>query len=71
LTMERARDVLTSFASERKADRILDDLPALDSHPRTSSQVTDHYLADLAGKHGFKLATLDRQLKHPSAEIIA
>ena len=71
LTMDGAREVLEKFASERKADRIPDDLPALDSHPRSSDQVTDHYLANLAAKHGFKLATLDVQLKHPSAELIS
>ena len=41
LTMDRARDVLEKFAWERNADRILDDLPALESHPRFSDQVTD------------------------------
>ncbi len=43
---------------------------ALNSHARTSGQVTDHYLADLAAKHGLKLATLDAQLKHPSVELV-
>jgi toxin-antitoxin system PIN domain toxin len=71
LTMDAAREVLEKFASERKADRIEDDLPALQSHPRTSNQVTDHYLADLAAKHGLKLATFDAQLNHPSAELIS
>jgi predicted nucleic acid-binding protein len=71
LTMDRAREVLESFASERKADRIPDDLPALDSHPRASDQVTDHYLANLAAKHGLRLATFDGQLSHPSAELIS
>jgi predicted nucleic acid-binding protein len=70
LTMVRARDVLEKFASERKADRIQDDLPALESHPRTSEQVTDHYLADLAAKHGVKLATFDAQITHPHAELV-
>ncbi len=70
LTMDRARDVLESFAAERKADRIPDDLLALESHPRTSDQVTDHYLANLAAKHGFRLATFDKQLRHPSAEVV-
>jgi hypothetical protein len=71
LTMDRATRALERFASERKADRIPDDLPALESHPRTSDQVTDHYLANLALKHGFKLATFDKQLKHPSAKLIS
>jgi predicted nucleic acid-binding protein len=67
LTMEEARDVLERFASERKADRISDDLPALDSHPPES----DHYLANLAVKHGCKLATLDGKIKHSSVELIS
>jgi uncharacterized protein len=71
LTMDRARDVLERFAVERKVDRIPDDLPALESHPRSSNEVTDHYLANLAAKHGFKLATFDAQLKHPSAELVS
>ena len=68
--MAGVRQSLEEFVAERKAERIPDDLPALDSHPKTSDQVTDHYLADLAAKHGLKLATLDLQLKHPSAELL-
>ncbi len=71
LSMDRAREVLEKFAAERSADRIYDDLPALDSHPRVSEEVTDDYLASLAEKHGFKLATLDEKLDHPSAELIS
>jgi len=68
--MEKAREALNKFIADLKADRIPDDLPALNSHPRTSEQVTDHYLADLAAKHGLMLATFDAQLKHPSAELV-
>lgn len=71
LTMERVREVLEKFAAERAVERIFDDLPALQSQPRTSEEVTDHYLANLAGKHNFKLATLDGRLKHPSAELVS
>jgi hypothetical protein len=71
LTMDSAREVLEKFASERAAERIHDDLPALASRPRTSDQVTDHYLANLAAKHGFKLATFDARLRHSSAEVIS
>jgi toxin-antitoxin system PIN domain toxin len=70
LTMERAREALERFAEERKAERIPDDLQALESHPRTSEQVTDHYLANLAAKHGLGLATFDKKLRHPSAEQV-
>lgn len=69
--MDQARTLLERFLDERKVGRIADDLPALDSGPKTSGQVTDHYLADLAARHGLKLATLDRNVSHPNAEAIA
>src|SRR5438105_1831467 len=46
--MVRARELLEKFCAERKAERIFDDLAPLDSQPKTSEQVTDFYLADLA-----------------------
>jgi predicted nucleic acid-binding protein len=69
--MKQARASLERFVRERQADWIADDLPALKSHPARTDQVTDHYLADLAAKHGLKLATLDTQLKHPSVELVS
>ena len=69
--MEKARELLQKFLDERNVARIPDDLPALQSSSKTSEEVTDHYLADLAAKHGIKFATLDRNLVHPNAEIIA
>ena len=68
--MDAAREALGRFAAHWKVGRIPDDLPALASHPKKSGQVTDHYLADLAGRHGLKLATFDADLKHPSAVLI-
>jgi uncharacterized protein len=68
--MQKARTGLERFAQERKAARIDDDLPALNSHPEQSEHVTDHYLADLADKHGCKLATMDEAIKHPAVDII-
>ena len=69
-SMDDARTGLEKFLSERNAARIPDDLPALASKPATSEQVTDHYLADLAVKHGLKLATLDAGIKHSAVELI-
>ncbi len=69
--MTDARIGLENFLSERKATRIPDDLPALDSKPATTEQVTDHYLADLAEKHGLKFATLDAGIKHATVELIS
>ena len=68
--MEKAREALEKFCAERKTERILDDLPALDSKPKTSEQVTDFYLADLAARHGMKLATFDEGLIHPAVQSI-
>jgi len=68
--MEKARDLLEKFATERHAERIQDDLAPLDSRPKTSEEVTDWYLADLSAKHGFRLATFDENINHPSVEIV-
>jgi uncharacterized protein len=70
-TMQDAIRGLSKFRADRRASLIADDLDPLDSHPRTSGQVTDHYLADLAAKHGLKLATFDGQLKHASAILVS
>jgi predicted nucleic acid-binding protein len=71
LTMDGAREVLEKFALERNAERIGDDLPAVESHPRRSDEVTDHYLADLASKHGMMLATFDTRIAHASVEVVS
>ena len=68
--MEKARDLLETFARERKAERIADDLPALESNPAKSDQVTDTYLADLADKHGARLATFDKGIPHAAVDVI-
>jgi uncharacterized protein len=68
--MDDARAALQKFLQDRKVRRISDDLPALQSHPKSSKQVTDSYLAALAEKHGFKLATMDGKLNHPAATLI-
>ena len=70
LNMAQARKTLADFVAHTGAERIDDDLPALDSHPRTSDAVTDHYLADLAARHGMKLATLDLGIKHSAVDLV-
>jgi predicted nucleic acid-binding protein len=67
--MASARAALEKFLQERQVQRISDDLPALESHPKTSKPVTDSYLAALAEKHGFKLATMDGRIKHPAVTL--
>jgi uncharacterized protein len=71
VSMADARKALEKFLSETNAARISDDLPALDSKAATSEMVTDSYLADLAEKHGFKLATLDTGIKHRAVELVS
>lgn len=68
--MQQARKLLEKFATDRRAGRIADDLPALDSHPKKSEQVTDLYLADLAAKHGARLGTFDQAITHAAADVI-
>jgi toxin-antitoxin system PIN domain toxin len=68
--MEDARNLLAQFATDFSADRIPDDLPPLDSHPRKSEEVTDCYLADLAARHGARLGTLDTSIVHASVAVI-
>jgi toxin-antitoxin system PIN domain toxin len=69
--MEQSRELLKRFLHERKAGFVADDLSALDSEPATSDSVTDTYLADLAGRHNLKLATLDAGINHPAAELVS
>jgi toxin-antitoxin system PIN domain toxin len=68
--MAKARELLEAFARERKAERIADDLPALDSQPAKTEQVTDLYLANLADKHGARLATFDQDIPHNAVDVI-
>ncbi len=68
--MPKARAALKLFLDERKAQRVPDDLPALNSSPKKSDEVTDFYLAGLAAKHQMKLATLDGHIKHPAVVLV-
>ena len=68
--MNKARELLHRFAQDRNAEWIPDDLAPLESHPKTSEEVTDHYFADLAVAHGAKLATLDQNISHKAVEVI-
>jgi toxin-antitoxin system PIN domain toxin len=68
--MEDAREALEKFLSETNATRIADDLPALESHAEKSEQVTDLYLAELAHRHGYRLAALDGGIQHAAIELI-
>lgn len=68
--MEKTRELLKRFLSERNSARIPDDLPALESNPQKSDEVTDSYLAELAARHDLKLATMDDGINHPAAVLL-
>lgn len=68
--MDKARELLEKFSQERMTEWIPDDLTALQSHAKKSDAVTDMYLAELAAKHGARLATLDGGISHSAVEII-
>jgi predicted nucleic acid-binding protein len=68
--MASARELLKDFLSKHGVQSLPADLPALQSHSSKSEAVIDNYLADLASSKGMKLATLDRGISHPAAEII-
>jgi predicted nucleic acid-binding protein len=68
--MARTRELLQRFIKERNAQRIPDDLPALESRPVKSDEVTDSYLAELAARHHMKFATMDGRMKHSAVALI-
>lgn len=68
--MAKTRALLKNFLDDRAVEQIPDDVPALDSKPQKSEQVTDSYLTTLADKHGMKLATLDGNIKHPAVVLV-
>jgi uncharacterized protein len=68
--MAKTRALLKNFLNDRAVGQIPDDVPALDSKPQKSGQVTDSYLTTLADKHGMKLATLDGNIKHPAVVLV-
>jgi len=68
--MTDARKALEQFVEDYQATRISDDLPALDSTPANSDEVTDRYLAALASKHGLRFATFDANIKYGAVELI-
>lgn len=45
--------------------------PALSSWASTAGRTTDAYLVQIAHAHGLKLATFDRDIRDPSAIVIA
>ncbi|MDB6040603.1 MAG: toxin [Verrucomicrobiales bacterium] len=70
VSMADARKALEQFVKEHKVARIADDVPALDTKPKKSEEVTDQYLAALAAKHRLRLATFDANIKHAAVDVI-
>ena len=71
LSMQLAREALQAFISTHKAEFFPADMPALGSASARSDEVTDMYMAELAGRKKLKLATFDSGIDHPAAELIA
>lgn len=70
-TMTDARKVLADFIKDDSPVFIAADSRALDGVAATTSKATtDVYLANLAAKHGMKLATFDAGINHPAVERI-
>ncbi len=69
--MAIARQALRDFISANQVKFLAVDLPALKATAAKSDAVTDGYLAELAGQHNLKLATLDAGIKHAAAELIS
>ena len=69
--MGTARQLLKAFIEKNRVEFVAASLPALQSKPARSEEVTDCYLAELAAKNRMKLATLDRHIHHPAVEVIA
>ena len=65
-----ARKLLQDFISKHRVEFVAADMPVLESKAKTSEQVTDSYLADLAGRNNLKLATLDCGITHAAVEFI-
>lgn len=70
-TMSEARATLAEFLRDEAPVFIPCDRRALDSPAVTSPRkTTDIYLADLAASRGWRLATLDEGIAHPTVDLI-
>ena len=69
--MPVAREALSDFISRHDPIFVPDDLNGLKISAKTSEQVTDFYLAELASAHQMKLATFDKGILHRAAEVVS
>jgi len=65
------RKWLGDFIQKHDCEFIPDDFSPQKTSARTSKQLTDIYLAELAQRHQMKLATFDKRISHPAVEIIS
>jgi len=70
-TMSQALETLKDFLDHGSPAFIAADARALDGTVAPSSgKTTDWYLGNLAKAHGMKWATLDKNARHPNAELV-
>lgn len=70
-TMTDARQALEDFIRDETPGFIPADVRALEGVvPATSGKTTDFYLANLAARHGLKLATFDSAIKHAAVDLV-
>lgn len=70
-TLDEAFTALRDFIASEGAEFLPDDMSAAQMQPPQSRHgLTDHHLADLAAKHGMKLATFDGAIIHPAVELL-
>jgi hypothetical protein len=70
-SMADARKLLQGFVAKHAVEFVGADLSALESKANKSEEVTDAYLADLAGRKNLKLATLDSGISHSAVTVIS
>jgi toxin-antitoxin system PIN domain toxin len=71
-TMTDARQALADFIRDESPEFIPADARALEGDaPTTSGKTTDFYLANLAARHGLKLATFDAGIQHTAVALLS
>ncbi len=71
VSLDDARAALVKWKRDRQVAWIPCDTALSEGlGARSWRKLTDFYLANLAGKHRMRLATLDEDIKHPATEVI-
>ena len=69
--LDSCLELLANFVQQHRCEFVPDDFSPQKTSARSSKQLTDLYLAELAEKHQMKLATFDRRISHPAVEVIS